>query len=140
MRMSGRAAVLICGAMLVTGVRANAARPTDRIIDPGLHRQWLIERDRVHPERPARLVEAPWREMRDVPGVRAQAPARPAVGIGTRVALCFRDEDTKLRLTGWALEPGRAGDVIRVRAGLHGAVLRGVVLGPGVMELERGRR
>jgi hypothetical protein len=140
MRISWRAAVLMCGAMLVPGVRANAARPPDRIIDPGLHRQWLIERDRVHPERPARLVEAPWREVLGLPGGRAQDPARPAVGIGTKVMLCFRDEDTKLRLTGWALEPGRPGDVIRVRAGLHGAILRGVVLGPGVVELERGRR
>ncbi len=63
----------------------------------------------------------------------------PVVRAGMKVTLRWRDQESSLRLAGTALESGRVGETVRVCAGLHGAVLRGVVRGPALVELERGR-
>jgi hypothetical protein len=129
---------------------AGAARLSGRIVDPGLHRQWLVERDSAHPERPARLVEVPWSEAAARAGgetapqpvprtVQRPVPQPVEVRPGMRVTLRWRDRDAQGRLTGTALEAGRVGDQVWVQAGLHGAVLRAVVRGPAMVELERGR-
>ncbi len=132
----------VVGAMLGLSWCAGVAALPHTIVDPGLHRQWLVEQDRAHPERPARLVEVPWVSAPSSPGETPQdpGPRRPvAVRAGMQVTLSWRDGEAEIRLMGTALEAGRVGETVRVRAGLHGAVLRGVVRGPAVVELERGR-
>lgn len=141
MTMRRRAAKFAVGGMLMLVGFAGAARLPDRIVDAGLHRQWRIERDRAHPERPARLVEVPWSSGAGAqPEAAARGATLPAVRMGMKVTLWRREEEIEVRLSGTALEAARVGETVRVRAGLHGAVLRGVVRGPGVVELEPGRR
>jgi hypothetical protein len=133
-------AAMLAGAMLAS--LACAAQQRGRMVDPALHRQWLIERNLAHPERPARLVEVPWTGGAVSPRAGAQGSMRQrlVVRAGMKVTLTWRDGDADLRLTGTALSSGHVGDVIWVRAGLHSAILRGVVRGPGVAEMERGGR
>jgi hypothetical protein len=131
----------VVGALLLEASLVCAAQLPATIVDAGLHRQWIIERDQAHPERPPRLVEVPWSAS---PGAgtrsrRFPAAAQPVVRAGMRVTLCWQDGSAAVRLTGTALDPGRIGDAIRVRAGLHGVVLRGVVRGPARVALEPGR-
>lgn len=132
------AAMLVGMAMAVAlGSAAQAAQLPDRIVDAGLHRQWLVERDRTHPERPGRLVEVPWSSAAKARSGRPLQQA--AVRCGMKVTVWRHNGRTDLRLMGTALDAGRVGETVRVRAGLHGAVLRGVVRGPADVELERGR-
>jgi hypothetical protein len=116
------------------------------VIDWALHRQYLVERDCAHPERPAMLAEVPWSdttaERARVQG-HANSPAMATlehlpwlVHARMRVTLVGQTAETGVHLVGMALEQGHAGDEIRVRAGLHGTILRGVVRGPGLVELE----
>ncbi|MGC2619144.1 MAG: flagella basal body P-ring formation protein FlgA [Acidobacteriaceae bacterium] len=119
------------------------------VIDWGLHRQYVIERDCAHMERPATLVEVPWS---DAAATRAREQVRMnaspvtdvlrppyVVHAGTRVMLTRLTPGTAIQLVGTALDQGRAGQSVRVRAGLHGATLRGIVRGPGLVELDPGR-
>src|ERR1700761_4755858 len=105
--------------------------------DWGIHREWRIERDRTHPERPPRLVEIAWtdRAKEDPRACQVISPSgnfqksaasvsAPEVRAGTRVKLWRSDGEAAIFLTGTALESGREGDVIRVQAGLRGTVLR----------------
>lgn len=142
------------GAVLAGAILTAAATPAPglaqlagSLVDPGLHREWRIEVDRAHPERPPRLVEvscsgtkaaAERRNAERGPRSPERTPA-PVVRAGMKVTLRWKDAATDLRLTGTALDQGWMGDRIRVRAGLHNAVLRAVVRGPGIVELERGR-
>lgn len=143
--MAGAVAGLAVGAApAFAGVRASAPCGVPATIaDRTLHREWRIERDCAHPERPPRLVAIPWSEN---PPTRqhasasrsARVPLRPVVQAGMTVALWWRGREAAGRLTGIALDAGAAGDSIWVKAGLHGAVLRGVVRGPGEVELLNG--
>ena len=124
-------------AMLV----ALSASATPTVIrDWVLHRQWRVECDRVHPERPARLVEVPW-SIDDAARRSSQAPAGPtlpqppAVRTGMRVTVIRRGAMADIRLRGMALGSARIGEQVGVRAGLGNSVVRGVVRGPGVVEL-----
>lgn len=140
------------------------------VVDRGLHREWVVERDCAHPDRPARLVEVPWNQARkgsgQQPGIESGAgpgigpasmPAlkgiahqaapghgdaerRPALQVraGMTVTLWWRSREAQGSLTGIALDAGARGDRIWVKAGLHGAALRGVVRGPGQVELIGG--
>lgn len=130
----------IVGAMLALAWCVGAAALPHTIVDHGLHRQWLVERDAAHPERPARLVEVPWGSAASTPSENQKNPTRPAVvRAGMQVTLSWRDGEAEIRLAGTALETGSVGDSVRVRAGLHGAVLRGVVRGQALVEMEGGR-
>jgi hypothetical protein len=110
--------------------------------DFGLHLQWVVERDCQHPERPATLVEVPWSVNNPVPvtGNRNAEGATPLpapeVRSGMRVTLWRRDAKTDIDLCGIALGTARLGEKVRVKAGLSGAVLEGIVRGPGRVELE----
>lgn len=106
------------------------------VVDWGLHRQWIVQCDEAHPERPARLKEVPWSESRsDKPTGESTQPSL-AIRIGAVVTLASQRADGgEIHLVGTALEPGNIGDTIRVRAGLHGATLLGIVRGAGVVEL-----
>ena len=110
------------------------------IRDWGLHRQWSVRQDSDHPARPARLVEIPWGEAEARgcadPNVRPPTGAAVVVKAGERIRVVERAADAVTELQGQALEAGRAGEVIRVRAGLRGAILRGRVLATGVVQLE----
>lgn len=119
------------------------------VIDWGLHRQYEVERNCAHMERPATLVEVPWSDAAAVRAreeVRATAASVAAVELppycvrpGMRVMLTGQEAGSAIQLAGTALEQGRAGQSVRVRAGFHGATLRGIVRGPGLVELEPGR-
>ena len=165
--MSVRAKVLTM--VLVLGVAAarlgaQCGLPPRRVIDWGLHRQWLVERNCAHPAWPARLVAVPWSEVAARKqalegGVRETGPGnrtgwkttgqtpgkRPDIRMlpvrpGMRVLVVKDDSAAEIRLRGTALEGGAAGSVVLVRAGLRGAVLRTVVVGPALVELAEGRR
>lgn len=111
------------------------------VVDRGLHRVWRIERDCTHPERPARLVETPWRDMAaQAPAGSSRAAAAPVIRPGMRVTVFREDAGTEVCLAGVALEGGRLGDTILVKAGLSRATLRGVVRSPGAVELGSGKR
>jgi hypothetical protein len=131
----------VAAGLLALSSCVSAALFPQRIVDAGLHRQWLVERDSSHPERPARLVEVPWRGTDFLPRESPKEPAlqRQVVSAGARVTVWWGNGDAILRLSGTALEAGRVGDVIPVRAGLHGAILRVIVRGPDLVELQRGR-
>lgn len=127
--------------------RAACDGAVSRLVDRGLHRQWIVERDRAHPERPATLVEVPWDDaaVQDrTCGGAAASSGRPGSGKslsaayvrpGMRVSVFRRDGEAEVHLVGVALGSGSAGDVVAVRAGWHGWVLRGVVRGPALVEM-----
>jgi flagella basal body P-ring formation protein FlgA len=57
-----------------------------------------------------------------------------------RVTVWQKNQEREIDLRGTALEAGRAGEAIAVRAGLRGTILRGIVRGPASVELtEKGR-
>jgi hypothetical protein len=138
---------ILVGMVMAAGpaLAACGARPVP-VIDWGLHRQYLIERDCAHPERPATLAEVPWSDAA-AERARVQGHANPPalatlehlpwlVHAGMSVTVVGQIAETGVHLVGMALEQGHAGDSIRVRTGLHGAILRGIVRGPGLVELE----
>lgn len=112
------------------------------MVDWGLHREWAVQADRLHPERPAVLVEIPWKAhptaTADVPGKSPackEPDASPPVLPGSRVMVASQKDGTEIHLAGVALDRGLPGTTIRVKAGLHGAILRAVVRGPAEVEL-----
>lgn len=130
--------------MMITGQAAalGACGTGNTVRDFGLHLQWVVERDCQHPERPATLVEVPWsvNKPEAVHGNQSAAgvaplPA-PEVRSGMRVTLRRREAMADIDLSGTALGTARRGERLRVRAGLSGAILEGIVLGPGLVELE----
>jgi len=130
------AMVLAAGSAL-----AAAATPSRVVIDRGLHRQWIVVGDDAHPERPPRLVEVPWSDARAGESAREPASAAaasrgaPPVRAGMAVSVVELTGFMELHLAGTALRAGWLGDTIPVRAGLHGAVRRGIVRGPRWVEL-----
>lgn len=59
----------------------------------------------------------------------------PLVRAGMRVTVWRSGEEAEVRMAGTALEAGGRGASILVRAGLGNATLRGIVRGPGSVEL-----
>ena len=111
--------------------------------DFGLHLQWVVERDCDHPERPAPLWSAvPWSGNNKVlfagkGNAEGAAPLpAPEVRSGMRVRLGRSDADADIDLYGTAMGTARLGEKVRVKAGLSGAILEGIVRGPGRVELE----
>ena len=119
------------------------------IMDPGLHRQWLVVPDSTHRERPARLIEVPWQEPATCQAAKtgpeaspargsneqAKGPSAPLVHPGMRVVIERKTGEAGIRLLGTALGVGSVGDTVWVSAGLGGAALRAVVRGPARLEL-----
>jgi len=64
-------------------------------------------------------------------------PARPVLA-GSRVRLWKQDSQVRIEMAGVALESGGIGVPVRVRMPVGGQVLRGVVRGPGSVELAEG--
>ena len=130
---------------------ADACGVVTMVRDRGLERQWVVERDRRHPERPALLVEVPWSEAGSCLGqsredsasggssapaaAKAMAPPAPLVRAGMRVTVLRHGENAEIELNGTALGTGGAGQTVAVRAGLSGTTIVGIVRGPGVVEL-----
>jgi hypothetical protein len=139
---------MVFGFMIVLAAAsafAASGTPSAVVVDRGLHRQWIVERDDAHPERPPRLVEVPWSAAR---AAQAQLEAAtqtavhcdaPLVRPGMTVTVVGRSGDTEWHLAGTALETGWSGDSIRVRAGLHGTAERCIVRGPALVELLPGK-
>jgi hypothetical protein len=112
------------------------------IRDWGLHLAWTVERDCNHPERPATLVEVPWSAGNSAPASGRNSteentplPA-PEVRSGMRVTLGRRGAMAEIHLYGTALRTARLGESVVVRAEWSGALLRGEVRGPGLVELD----
>ncbi|MBT9330312.1 flagella basal body P-ring formation protein FlgA [Paracidobacterium acidisoli] len=106
--------------------------------DAGLHRRWAMMIDCAHPDHPALFMpsqETP--AAGDAQSMEAAriTPSSPQVTNGMRVTLWQRESAADMRLTGTALEAGHSGQKIRVRTGLSGTVLTGVVRGPASVEL-----
>jgi hypothetical protein len=135
------------GSALASGACGGAA---SYVTDFGLHRQWIVERNLSHPERPATLVEVPWSAAAAQDQTCNARPAPPAslsrhaplpplsaaeVRAGMRVSVYRRDGEAEIHLAGVALESGWAGDKVAVETGWHGLVLHGVVRGPALVEL-----
>ena len=129
---------------------ADACGVVTMVRDRGLERQWVVERDRRHPERPALLVEVPWSEAESCLGqsredsgssapaaAKAMAQPAPLVRAGMRVTVLRHGENAEIELNGTALGTGGAGQTVAVRAGLSGTTIVGIVRGPGVVELTR---
>jgi len=118
--------------MVALGAEAGPTVVRDR----ALHREWRLVRDQEHPERPARLVEIPWSPAAtDASPCRTAVPQPPAVRAGMRVTMIRKGAMAEIRLRGTALGTAHTGETVAVRAGLGHAVLRGVVRGPGLVEL-----
>jgi hypothetical protein len=134
----------IVGVLLVAApaLALGACGAGNTVRDFGLHLQWVVERDCQHPERPATLMEVPWSTDNLVPAggnrsaVGAAPLPAPEVRSGMRVRLGRTDAKADIDLYGMALETARLGEKVRVKAGLSGAVLEGIVRGPGLVELE----
>ncbi len=129
---------VVWGLLLGMGLSAGAAPTVVR--DWGLHRQWRVEIDPAHPERPARLVEVSWtggdRLAADSESRRGPAMRKPpAVRAGMPVTVLRRGAMAEIRLQGTALKTADTGERIAIRAGLGNFVVEGVVLGPGLVEL-----
>jgi hypothetical protein len=138
--------ILRFAVVLAAGTAFAASRsPSAFVIDRGLHRQWRIVCDEMHPERPPRLVEVPWSEARaEQPQLKPSPPAPlhrdpPLVRPGMSVTVVGHGGDAEWHLLGTALASGWSGDTVSVRAGLHGAPQRGIVLGPAMVELLPGK-
>lgn len=119
--------------------------------DWALHREWRMQLDQAHPERPARLVEVPWNTPARAVAERSAAKLQgnsaaaeelrpvPVVRAGMRVAVWRLSGEAEIHMAGTALETGGVGKIIRVRAGLRNATLRGIVRGPASVELVYGK-
>lgn len=113
--------------------------------DPGLDRAWRVVEDCDHPERPARLVEAPWpdavRPERGGSEERRRTAGRgPEVRAGMAVMVVSEEAESRVALRGTALSGGDRGTTVAVRAGLRGTIVRGRVRGPALVELVPGAR
>ncbi|MGC2638666.1 MAG: flagella basal body P-ring formation protein FlgA [Acidobacteriaceae bacterium] len=149
MQLVGHMTRWFLGAWLVAAAPAfaNCGASHSVLADWGLHRQWRVECDAAHPERPDRMVEIAWSDPEHPAQPQATtfpgAAPRPPILVqaAARVQVLGRAQDSVIHLSGTALEAGVMGAAIRVRAGWNGAVLRGIVRGTGVVELlpERGR-
>ncbi|HZD50377.1 MAG TPA: flagella basal body P-ring formation protein FlgA, partial [Silvibacterium sp.] len=115
--------------------------------DPVLGRKWAVMVDCRHPGWPPRAVEVPLgllgtrAEMRpatDWPRAPRSRAATPAVESGARVEL-WSEGAASIHLSGVALDSASVGQEIRVRAGVNGKALRGVVRGPRSVELDFNR-
>ena len=110
------------------------------VFDAALKRSWAVMIDCRHPNWPAQAVEVPSREAEaasmSAHAIQARSSRLDAAVIasGSRVEL-WQDGDASIRLTGVALESGKVGQSIRVRAGLGFKFLRGIVRGPHSVEL-----
>lgn len=130
---------------MTMGVGLSASAMPRVIRDWCLHRAWRVEQDDAHPERPARLVEIPWSAGSGAGFAGGQAKVGPAIQAAVRagmpVTVTGRGAMAEIRLRGTALGTAQVGEVVSVRAGLDHAVVRGVVRGPGLVELvpEKGR-
>ncbi|MGA8111759.1 MAG: hypothetical protein WB974_20125 [Acidobacteriaceae bacterium] len=142
-----KAWTILLGIVIGAGPAQAACGPVPRAVqDRGLHREWRVVEDCLHPERPARLEEIAWGtgavDGGASPGQAAMGQ-NPAAGsrralevrIGMKVRVWKQSADGEVELAGTALEPGYRGDRIRVRAGLGCAVVEGVVRGPAQVQL-----
>ena len=114
----------------------------DRAVrDWGLHRAWRVTADCEHPERPPVLVEIPWTTPGKQKGdVHVPLPAAPPlVRAGMRVVVTWQDPNSHGSLTGTALATAGLGQTVAVRTGPGQGRMRGVVCGPGRVELDRGK-
>ncbi|HUB17759.1 MAG TPA: hypothetical protein VL990_03935 [Acidobacteriaceae bacterium] len=126
----------VLGLAAAAGMSGAACRPSALVRDQGLHRAWRVDQDCAHPERPAILVEAPWTDAPGKAAIGKGASAHPSpVRDGMRVTVEEQRPQGWIHLSGTALGNAQVGERVGVRAGLGGAVLEGVVRGPGLIEL-----
>lgn len=131
-------------AFLILVLPFSTALAGDGVVrDRGLHREWKVEISAAHPERPALLVEVPWKDAepasarRDPAGTGTTGPllVRP----GMRVTLVGSGAALSMHLSGTALAGGHDGETIPVRGAFRGTLLRGIVRGPGLLQILPGQ-
>jgi hypothetical protein len=128
------------GAVCRSGAGSEVWRYLD---DAALHRRWAVIIDCAHPDYPASITSAPEITKANPVQIQIQTQMRkteldaepPVVTAGMRVILWSEEVRAEMRLTGTALASARTGETVRVRIGLEGSVLTGVVRGPGSVEL-----
>jgi hypothetical protein len=103
--------------------------------DYTLNRTWIVMVKCGHPEIP-RLATASDRGPVLSFHLAGSPIDRLVVEPGSQVRLWRDDGRVRLDLAGVALNGGAAGAVVRVRLAPSGKVLRGVVRGPGMVELD----
>lgn len=140
-------AAVIALVMAVTAVpaRASCRLPRQTVRDWGLHQAWEIVEDCAHPEHPARLQAIAWpAQAAPAPALRRRtngADFQPIeVRPGMPVRVSRQTANAVVELEGTALEPGRRGERIAVRAGLGATVVKGRVAGPGLVQLTNEKR
>ena len=138
-------AACLCG--FVSGAQGTACsghRVHHYLFDAGLNRSWAILEDCAHPGAPWTALELGGEEKKAVissPLPHSSMPGRtlPEILAGASVRLWRRSGTALINLNGVALENGIQGTSIRVRldltANASGKVLRGIVRGPGSVEL-----
>jgi hypothetical protein len=135
-----RSWAILPGVILATAsLHAACGVPAVTVRDRALRREWVMQRDCRYPARPARLVEIPWSDPiarpADAPSA-TSAPEAPLIRPGMRLIVVLQSTSAQIYLTGVALEAGRVGQKVLVKAGLGGAPLHAVVRGPGLVELD----
>ncbi|MFZ0274832.1 MAG: hypothetical protein WB524_08365 [Acidobacteriaceae bacterium] len=133
-------AILLVAMIGVPAMAAGACGGGTSVRDAALHLQWVVERDCVHPERPAWLVAVPWTAQATAaqPGMNPREPAplaSPDVRSGMTVLLGHSNDRAEIHLRGTVLATAHTGERVRVRAGLGAVALEGIVRGPGLVEL-----
>jgi len=131
---------MLMGFVAMPALAWGGCGPGRTVRDWGLHREWVVEQDCAHPQRPATLAEVPWSQgpvaaPAAAPGRPQAAPAAPEVRCGMRVILWRNEKGAEVHLEGTAMGTARRGEKVAVRAGLGGATLEGIVRGPGEVEL-----
>ena len=136
-----RAWKILLGMMAVPFL-ASASCNGPIVRDWGLHLQWTVERDCEHPERPARLVEVPWKFESHSQRSGAEQGVReplPEVQSGMRVNLWRKSEEADIHLRGKALGAARTGESVWVKTEFGTIPVKGIVWGPGLVELLQQR-
>ncbi|TCK75490.1 flagellar basal body P-ring formation chaperone FlgA [Acidipila rosea] len=124
-----------------------------RWMDATLHRKWAVVADCDHPAQPWRIIDegsgvALTAQSRntapEVLPARKESPRIAPVAAlelsrviraGSAVELWKQNGDTRIELSGTAVESGDVGSIIRVRISGSVKQLHGIVRGPGSVEL-----
>ncbi|GGH14706.1 flagella basal body P-ring formation protein FlgA [Silvibacterium dinghuense] len=128
---------LLAAMLLGAGNKSCTGERVEAVVhDATTRRDWLRMRDCAHPEWPAHLQLDPIGQRLKEPLGYAEAKALPApivVKAGMPVTV-WQDGTAHIRLSGVAAQSAPIGGEIVVRLG-SGWLLRGVVRGPGSVEL-----
>lgn len=104
------------------------------VYDAPLAKSWVVMVDCNHPQTPARMELS-----KDSSGGKSGS-AKPEAGIRLGAAVdIFSDRGpTSIRLSGTAIDAGNVGQIVRVRIGAEGEIVRGYARSSHTVELTAG--